>query len=412
MTTTGNPAATITETGALPAGVTLVDNHDGTAILSGTPPLGAGGSYPITITAANGVGANATQSFLLTVSETPTAPTITSPAAASTTIGRWSSFEITSTAAPVAKLTETGSLPSGVVFADNGNGTATLSGAPIAGTAGSYPITITAANGVGTNATQNLVLTVNAELTPPDFSNAAATTFAAGKAGTFPITSTGNPTPTLTFASSPALPSGVSITNNNNGTATLAGTAPAGSQGVYMVTITAANSEGTAAMTLALTVNSGLSITSPGSASATAGKAFTFTVTTTGTPAASLGETGTLPSGVTFRNNNNGTATLSGTPASTSGGTYPLTITATNSTGSASQAFVLTVAQAPSFTSATTATETAGTAFGFTVAASGSPSQRSPRAPCRRASASPTTARAPGCSRAPPRRPRAPTGSR
>ncbi len=373
VTTTGNPAATITETGALPAGVTLVDNHDGTAILSGTPPLGAGGSYPITITAANGVGAIATQSFLLTVSETPTAPTITSPAAASTTIGRWSSFEITSTAAPVAKLTETGSLPSGVVFADNGNGTATLSGAPIAGTAGSYPITITAANGVGTNATQNLVLTVNAELTPPDFSNAAATTFAAGKAGTFPITSTGNPTPTLTFASSPALPSGVSITNNNNGTATLAGTAPAGSQGVYMVTITAANSEGTAAMTLALTVNSGLSITSPGSASATAGKAFTFTVTTTGTPAASLGETGTLPSGVTFRNNNNGTATLSGTPASTSGGTYPLTITATNSTGSASQAFVLTVAQAPSFTSATTATETAGTAFGFTVAASGSP---------------------------------------
>ncbi len=226
---------------------------------------------------------------------------------------------------------------------------------------------------MGPNATQNLVLTVNAALTPPDFSNASATTFAAGTAGTFAITSTGNPTPVLTLSTSPALPAGVTLTNNNNGTATLAGTAPQGSQGVYMITVTAANSEGTAAQMIALTVNSGLAITSSGSASATAGKAFSFTVTTTGTPAASLGESGTLPSGVTFRNNNNGTATLSGTPGATSGGTYPLTFTATNSTGSASQAFVLTVAQTPTFTSGAAVTETAGTPFGYTVVTSGSP---------------------------------------
>jgi len=373
VTTTGSPAATITETGALPSGVTLVDNHNGTALLSGTAIIGSGGTYPITITASNGVGTPATQSFVLSVSETPVAPTITSPAAAATTIGRWSSFEITTTAAPVAAITESGALPSGVVFANNGNGTATLSGAPVSGTTGTYPITITAANGVGTNATQSLVLTVNPALTPPDFSNASATTFAAGTAGTFAITSTGNPTPVLTLSTSPALPAGVTLTNNNNGTATLAGTAPQGSQGVYMITVTAANSEGTAAQMIALTVNSGLAITSSGSASATAGKAFSFTVTTTGTPAASLGESGTLPSGVTFRNNNNGTATLSGTPGSTSGGTYPLTFTATNSTGSASQAFVLTVAQTPTFTSGAAVTETAGTAFGYTVVTSGSP---------------------------------------
>ncbi len=373
VTTTGNPAATITETGALPSGVTLVDNHNGTALLSGTAVTGSGGTYPITITASNGVGTPATQSFVLTVSETPVAPSITSPAAAATTIGRWSSFQITSTAAPVATITESGALPSGVVFANNGNGTATLSGAPVPGTAGTYPITITAANGISPNSTQNLVLTVSPALTPPDFSNASATTFAAGTAGTFAIASTGNPTPVLTLSTSPALPAGVTLTNNNNGTATLAGTAPQGSQGVYMITVTAANSEGTAAQMIALTVNSGLAITSSGSASATAGKAFSFTVTTTGTPAASLGESGTLPSGVTFRNNNNGTATLSGTPGATSGGTYPLTFTATNSTGSASQAFVLTVAQTPTFTSGTAVTETAGTPFGYTVVTSGSP---------------------------------------
>jgi len=373
VTTTGSPAPAITESGALPAGVTLTDNHNGTATLSGTAAILTGGTYPITITAANGIGANATQSFVLTVKETPTAPTITSPAASSLTIDRWSSFSVTSTASPVATISESGALPSGMAFANNGNGTATISGAPVAGTAGTYPITITAANGVGTNATQSLVLTVNTALIPPDFSTASATTFAVAKAGTFAITSTGNPTPVVTVSSTPALPPGLSLTVNNNGTATLAGTAPAGSQGVYMVTATAANSEGTAVENIAVTVNSGLAITSAGSASGTAGKAFTFTVTTIGTPTPTLAESGTLPRGLRFVANANGTATISGTLGATAGGTYPVTLSATNSTGTASQAFVLTVNQTPAFSSASSVTETAGTAFGFTVTTTGAP---------------------------------------
>src|SRR5207253_5060621 len=50
---------------------------------------------------------------------------------------------------------------SGVSFTDNGNGSATLSGTPAQGTVGSYPITVTANNGVGTNATQSFTLTVS-----------------------------------------------------------------------------------------------------------------------------------------------------------------------------------------------------------------------------------------------------------
>ena len=52
-----------------------------------------------------------------------------------------------------------GTLPGGVNFVDNGNGTATLSGAPTV--AGSYPLTITANNGVAPNANQPFTLTVN-----------------------------------------------------------------------------------------------------------------------------------------------------------------------------------------------------------------------------------------------------------
>ena len=376
VTTTGSPAATITESGALPSGVTFTDNHNGTATLAGTPAAGTNKAYPITITAANGVGTNATQSFTLTVNAVPTAPAFTSANATTFTVGTAGTFSVTTTGSPAATLSESGALPSGVTFTNNGNGTATLAGTPAAATNGSYPITITAANGVSPNATQSFTLTVNAAAGAPVITSAGAATFSVGTAGTFSVTTTGTPAAALSATSSPALPSGVTFKDNGNGTATLAGTPPAGSQGTYTLTIKATNTAGTATQSFVLTVNSGLAITSANSATATSGKAFSFTVTTTGTPTPTLTEAGALPSGVTFTANTNGTATLAGTPAATAKGPYSLTFTARNSTGTASQAFTLTVANPPAFTSAAAVAETAGTAFNYTVATSGYPAAK------------------------------------
>ena len=373
VTSTGSPTAAITESGALPSGVTLVDNGNGTATLAGTAASGSAGSYPITITASNGVGSNATQSFTLTVNAAPTAPTITSGTSATFTAGTAGSFPVTSTGSPTAAITESGALPSGVTLVDNGNGTATLAGTAAAGTAGSYPITITANNGVSPNATQSFTLTVNPALAAPVITSAGSASFAVGTAGTFSVTTTGNPTAALSATSSPALPSGVTFKDNGNGTATLAGTPPAGSQGTYTLTVTAASSAGTTTQSFVLTVNSGLAISSASSATATAGTAFSFTVATTGTPTPTLTHAGTLPSGITFTANSNGTATLSGTPAATAKGPYPITFTAKNSTGTTSQAFTLTVDNTPAFTSSASVTETAGTAFTYTVGATGYP---------------------------------------
>ena len=83
------------------------------------------------------------------------------------------SFTVTTTGFPTPSLSETGTLPSGVTFVDNGNGTATLSGTPAAGTGDSYSLTFTAANGVTPSATQPFTLTVDqrrrspAQTTPP-----------------------------------------------------------------------------------------------------------------------------------------------------------------------------------------------------------------------------------------------------
>src|ERR1019366_2244 len=113
-----------------------------------------------------------------------------------------------------------------------------------------------------------------------------------------------------------------------------------GQGGVYKLTFTAANALGSAVQSVTLTVNQASAITSAPTASATHGHAFSFRFTAAGYPLANVTHTGTVR-GLTYTNNGNGTATLSGTPATA--GTYALTITARNSVGSATQTFTLTV---------------------------------------------------------------------
>ena len=68
---------------------------------------------------------------------------------------------MTTTGSPAPALSEAGTLPKGVTFTDNGNGTATLAGMPAAGSGGTYPLAVTAANSVSPPATQTLTLTVD-----------------------------------------------------------------------------------------------------------------------------------------------------------------------------------------------------------------------------------------------------------
>jgi hypothetical protein len=151
---TGYPAPALGESGTLPAGISFVNGT-----LSGTPAAGSGGTYPITFNATNGV-ASASQSFALTIKE---APAFTSVSATAFTQGTAGSFKITSTGFPLANLSETGALPAGMAFTNNGNGTATLAGTPTV--AGTFNLVLTARNGVGAAATQNFVLTVTGIVT-------------------------------------------------------------------------------------------------------------------------------------------------------------------------------------------------------------------------------------------------------
>jgi hypothetical protein len=144
ITTSGTPSPTVKESGPLPAGVEF---DSATDMLSGTPT--ESGSYAITFTAANGIGANAVQSFTLTVDA---APVITSEASTTFTKGIAGTFTVTASGNPTPSVSESGALPAGVEF-KNG----VLSGTPTQ--TGSFPISFTASNEVGFSA-QSFTLTV------------------------------------------------------------------------------------------------------------------------------------------------------------------------------------------------------------------------------------------------------------
>jgi|GEM_PF-1049315 len=290
---------------ALPPSISVTNNGNNTATLAGNPSLGEGGTYVCTLTASNGFGANATQSFTLNLG---LPPTFTSAANTTFTVGTAGSFAVTTTATPATtSITQSGTLPSGVTFVYNGPGTpltGTLAGTPAAGTGGVYPITLTAANGIAPNTVQNFSLTVNQA---PAITSANSTTCVVGAACSFTVNATGYPVPAIARGGA-ALPAGMTYVDNGNGTGTLAGTPTLASNAVntYALTFTASNGVGApAAQPFTLNVvkaNQSITYTSTAPANASVGGA-TYTVTATAssglTPAFTIDATATAVCSIT-----------------------------------------------------------------------------------------------------------------
>jgi FG-GAP-like repeat/RTX calcium-binding nonapeptide repeat (4 copies)/Putative Ig domain len=338
ITTLGStfPVASLGETGALPSGLSFLDEGNGTATIFGTPSANAAGIYSIPLTVGNGVSViNPTLTLIVDES-----PTFNSSATQTLTVGTAGTVTITTTATPAATITEEGSLPTGLTFTpDPANGTATITGTPAAGSGGQYALTLTAANGVLPGGAQTLTLDIDAA---PVITTTTAT-FVVDAFSTTLVSTSGFPAATL--GETGTLPAGLSFTANSNGTAFISGTAAPGSGGEYTVTLSAANGIApNASQTFTINVDQAPAITSADVATFFTGTAGSFTIATSGFPAATLGETGALPAGLTFTPNGNGTATISGTPQTTAQGTYSLTINATNGISpDAAQTFTLSV---------------------------------------------------------------------
>ena len=165
-----------------------------------------------------------------------------------------------------------------------------------------------------------------------------------GAAFTFTVTTTGSPAPTITAAG--RLPSGVRFTDDKDGTATISGTPRNAAAGKYQLTLTAGNKYGTATQAFTLTVTRAPAIQKIRTVRTRVGAALRLTVRATGYPAPALAESGPLPGGLTFTDKGDGTATIAGILAADSGGgCYPVTITATNTVGTATRHFKIVVSR-------------------------------------------------------------------
>ena len=330
MTTTGSRRRRSRESGRCRPGVTFADNGNGTATLAGTPAAGTGGTYPLTITATNGVEPRRHPELHADGERGERRPAITSAACTTFTVGTAGHVHGDDHRAPRPRRSrESGALPAGRHLHRQRQRHRHPRGHPAGGYRRQLPASRSPPpTGSAPSATQSFTLTVDQA---PAITSAQPTTFTIGTAGTFTVTDHRRPD-----AGAHARPGRCPRASPSPTTATARPPSPAPRRRVATAATPSRSPPPTgsapdATQSFTLTVDQAPAITSAGCTTFTAGtRGHVHRARPPASRPRRLTETGALPSGVTFIDNGNGTATLAGTPAAGTGGTYPLTITAGN----------------------------------------------------------------------------------
>ncbi|NJK39435.1 MAG: hypothetical protein HC835_19800 [Oscillatoriales cyanobacterium RM2_1_1] len=177
VTTDPNTGDVLTVAGTiLPSWLTLTDNGDGTATLTGTPTNADVGATSIELQVQDLANATATQAFTLTVANVNDPPSFTSVALTSATQDFAYTYDIVTTDPDTGDvLTITGTtLPSWLTLTDNGDGTATLTGTPTSANLGANNVALEVQDQDNATATQAFTLTVANVNDPPTISGTPA----------------------------------------------------------------------------------------------------------------------------------------------------------------------------------------------------------------------------------------------
>ncbi|MBP6820062.1 MAG: putative Ig domain-containing protein [Acidobacteria bacterium] len=344
--TSSNGIGTVTfdQSGKLPAGITFTG-----ATLSGTPTQT--GTYPISITATDANNCSSTRNYTLVINcQSITVNPATIPAGTAGTAYSQTFTQVGGIGTTTFNLT--GTLPNGVTFSG-----ATLSGTPTQ--SGSFPVTVTATDSNGCTGSRGFTLVINCQTITVNPATILAGTASTPYSQTF--TQSGG-IGTTTFSLTGTLPAGLTFTG-----ATLSGTTS--QTGTFPITVIATDSNGcTGSRNYTLVINcQGFTVNPATIPAGTLGTAYFQTFTHTGgIGAVTFNLTGTLPTGLTFSG-----ATLSGTPTQT--GSFPITVTATDSNSCvSSRNYTLVInCQTITVTPATIPAGTAGTGYSQTFTQSG-----------------------------------------
>ena len=249
-----------------------------------------------------------------------------------------------------------GNLPAGLTFDVN---THTISGTPTS--SGTYNVDMTATNFMGSD-TKTLVIEITQPTAPPIITSVLTSNTTVDQSYSYTLTASG--TGPITYSAT-NLPAGLSFNPTSHKI-----TGIPTSAGIYNINLSATNAGGTTNETLVLTVGTPPTITSPLTASGTAGVQFsTYTFTASGSSTISY-SVASLPQELSFDPTNK---TINGTP--TYPGIYNATLTATNEYGTDVQTLVITInqgVQPPIITSSLTANAIKDNPFSYSITADGS----------------------------------------
>ncbi|MCY3022330.1 MAG: IPT/TIG domain-containing protein [Planctomycetota bacterium] len=306
--------ATVTFGGTAATNVAVVD----TTHITCTTPAGTG-TVDVVVRNPDGYADKLTRGYVYS-----DVPVITSPTAASGSVGTAFSYKIEATGSPTS-FGATG-LPNGLSL---GWMTADISGTPTAG--GQYNVTLTATNSAGIG-TRNLSLEITGGAGAPAITSPTSATGKVSSEFSFGLGATGSVP--ITFSVT-ALPAGLSLSGGViQGTPTTAGQTS--------VTVTATNSEGTGTQTLVILIGASdgsPAILSPVTVSAEVATELSFSVPRVGDPSPSLSVAPALPAGLYLKGSR-----ITGVPQVE--GDYTGKLTATNNVGSATADLTISIAAA------------------------------------------------------------------
>jgi hypothetical protein len=372
-------------TSSLPTGATFNNG-----IFSWTPDFAQAGSYPITFTATDTSGATSGVTVTITVSnvnQPPALPTVTgtglsgsSTSGYSTSVSEGSGITFTiSTTDPDtgdAISWTTTTLPTGATFTNS-----VFSWTPDFVQAGSHPITFTVTDTSGATSSVMVTIIVDNVNQDPVLDAIGAKSVEEGVNLEFTIDAGDPDGDALTYAAD-NLPAGASF---DLGTKTFSWIPTFSQAGIYQITFTTTDGSLTDSEIVTINVNNvnqpptlptvsgtGLSGSSTTGyiASVNEGTAITFTVATADpdTGDSISWTTSSLPTGATFNN-----GIFSWTPDFSQAASYPITFTATDTSGATSSVMVTIIVdnanRAPELAVIENKTVPAGTELTFTVSA-------------------------------------------
>ena len=323
--------------GSLPPGLNFVNSAGSSVTISGTPTTN--GTYQFSLKVVDSGSRTATQALTILIGSTLSITTTSLPAGA-----QGATYNQVLGAAggqqPYTWSLTSGSLPAGLTLSTNPDSTATINGNPTGQGPSTFTLQVKDSQGNVAMQTYSVNIGVSLIITTVSVSNGTV-----GLAYSVPLGANGGTAPYTWSLVSGTLPPGISL-NSSNGL--LSGTPV--TVGSYNFTVNVADSSSaTAQRAYSITVISGLTLQG-GSATGTAGTAFSFSVSTTGgVPPYSYSISGSLPAGVTF--SNSASNQFGGTPTAAGSSSVAVMVTdASGATATANVSFNISLPALPTVT--------------------------------------------------------------